>query len=139
MYIPENDYRKQINMSRTQFYYLRKEGRFDNGYHPATRGCRKRLMHRFFNMHSGRIEIPGLNCTESITPIRKPRKSSDKKAQKINPAGTGTTEVPNITIDENFVKGIYEQIEFRPQIERWRSPNPTSWQKVAFMVQKPHQ
>ncbi|GBU23853.1 hypothetical protein R83H12_00472 [Fibrobacteria bacterium R8-3-H12] len=83
MYIPESDYRLQIGLSRTHFHYLRKLGRFDNGYHPSCLGGRKRLIHKFYNMHSGRIEIPGLNYTEPITPMRKPRNSNGKKAQKI--------------------------------------------------------
>ncbi|GBU25401.1 hypothetical protein R83H12_02374 [Fibrobacteria bacterium R8-3-H12] len=93
MYIPESDYRMLIGLSRTHFHYLRKLGRFDNGYHPSCLGGRKRLIHKFYNMNSGRIEIPGLNYTEPITPMRRPRNSSGKKAQKIN-LGEARNEKP---------------------------------------------
>jgi len=115
MYIPEDSYRKQIGISRTQFYYLRKEGRFENGFHPSCRGCRKRSIHKFYNYHSGRIEIPGLNYTEQIVPMRKPRKSSGNKTQKLNSGETRITEIPNITI-EDLVRATYEPIKFQPQI-----------------------
>jgi len=88
MYISENDYRQQIGLSRSRFFDLRKLGRFENGYHPASKGCRKRKIHKYFNMHSGRIEIPGLDCSDPIIPMRKPRKSNGKKAA----AETGTNE-----------------------------------------------
>jgi hypothetical protein len=146
IYIPEENYRKQIGISRTQFYYLRKEGKFDKGFHPATRGCRKRLIHRFFNMHSGRIEMPGLNYTEPIVTMRKPRKSSDKKVQKLNSGEIGTTEIPNITI-EDLVRATYEPSNpnillptgtgtniFQRQIEMWRNSTLADWHKVAFML-----
>jgi len=128
MYIPEKDYIKQIGISESRFYCLRKEGRFENGYHPATRGCRKRLIHRFFNMHSGRIEIPCLNYTEQIiVPMRKPRDVS----------GKNTIKISGITI-ENIVKATYEpsepnvspqkEFDFQHLIEiwRWRSANTAS-------------
>jgi len=84
MYIPENTYRLQMGLSRSRFFDLRKEHKFDNGYHPSCLGCRKRKIHKYFNMHSGRIEIPGLDYTAPIVPMRKPRKSSGKKAQKLS-------------------------------------------------------
>jgi len=84
MYIPEQKYREKIGISRTQFHNLRKLGRFNNGYHPACLGLRRRLIHEFYNLHSGRIEIPGMNYTEPVTPLRKPRTRNAKKAQKIN-------------------------------------------------------
>jgi len=84
MYIPEKAYYEQIGIGRTHFYNLRNKGKFDKGYHPDTpRNYRKRrFIHRFFNMHSGQIEIPGLNCTKPIEPMQKPRKPR-KKTKKI--------------------------------------------------------
>jgi hypothetical protein len=71
MYIKEDEYRRQIGMGRTNFYHLKKLGRFNAGTHPATLGGKKRLVHKFYNMHSGRIEIPGLDYMEPITPKRR--------------------------------------------------------------------
>jgi len=91
MYISEESYRQQIGISRSRFFELRKLGRFENGYLPASRGCRKRKIHRHFNMHSGRIEIPGLDCSEPIVPMRKPRKPRKSNVKKAT-AETGTNE-----------------------------------------------
>jgi len=49
---------------------------------------KKRKIHKYFNMQSGRIEIPSLDCSDPIIPMRKARKSSGKKAA----AETGTNE-----------------------------------------------
>jgi hypothetical protein len=67
MYIKEDEYRRQIGMGRTNFYHLKKLGRFNAGTHPATLGCKKRLIHKFYNVYSSRIEIPGLDYMEPIT------------------------------------------------------------------------
>jgi len=88
MYISENEYRQKVGLSRSRFYELRKLGRFENGYHPASKGCRKRKIHQCFNMHTGRIEAPSLDCSTPVIPMRKPRKSSGKKAA----AETGANE-----------------------------------------------
>jgi hypothetical protein len=58
LYIKSEAYRRQIKMSKTQFNYLKKTGRFDAGTHPATLGSRRIRIHKFFNMHSQKIELP---------------------------------------------------------------------------------
>jgi hypothetical protein len=80
MYIKESCYRSLIGLSRTHFYYLKKRGKFDNGYSPNSHG-RKKFIHRFYNMHLGKIVLPGLNYTEPVTPMRKVRISNTKKTR----------------------------------------------------------
>jgi hypothetical protein len=69
LWLKADEYRRLIGMGKTQFWHLKKLGRFDKGTHPATLGCRKRLICEYFNMHTQRIEIPGM-YGEPITPKR---------------------------------------------------------------------
>jgi hypothetical protein len=58
-------------MGKTQFNYLKKTGRFDAGTHPATLGSRRIRIHKFFNMHSQKIELPEEEKTnQSVVPIK---------------------------------------------------------------------
>jgi hypothetical protein len=57
-FVKSEEYRRLIKISKTQFSYLKKLGRFDRGTHKATLGCRHILIHKNFNMHSQRIELP---------------------------------------------------------------------------------
>lgn len=81
MYIKECEYRALLGVSRSTYWGWKKLGLLNNGYYPATLGCKKRLINRFYNVNTGRIEIPGLNYTEPIKPARKPRRSSGKTAK----------------------------------------------------------
>jgi len=81
MYIKESEYRALLGVSRSTYWEWKKLGKLDNGYHPASLGCRKRLINRYYNVNTRRVEIPGLNCTEPVKPTRKPRKSSGKSAK----------------------------------------------------------
>jgi len=77
-YVKPDEYRHITGLGRTQFYYLKKSGRFDAGIHLATLGGRYVLIHK---MHSGRIGISGLDYTEPITPtLRGKNVEATKKA-----------------------------------------------------------
>jgi hypothetical protein len=70
-YVKPETYRRIIGFGRTQFYMLKKAGRFDAGMHPATLGSKHILIHKNFNMHSQKIEWFGI---EKITPNKRSRK-----------------------------------------------------------------
>jgi len=81
-YIPESKYCELKGIPEDYFSSLRKKGKFEYGYHPATRGCLKRLIHRDYDHKSGLIEIPGLDYTKPKSPLLLPKSVSDKKATK---------------------------------------------------------
>jgi hypothetical protein len=87
LWLKADVYRRKIGMGKTQFYHLKKMGRFDKGTHPATLGCKHRLIHEHFNMHSQRIENPGKDYSEPITPKR--RGKYGKKDKEGTTSGTG--------------------------------------------------
>ena len=89
-WLKADEYRRLIGMGRTQFYHLKKMGRFDKGTHPATLGCKHRLIHEDFNMHSQRIEIPGSDYSEPITPKRRGKHEKKDKEGTAGRTGRGT-------------------------------------------------
>jgi len=119
MYITEPAYYKTIGIEKTLFHELRHEDKFKNGTITIkfTYGSRKRLkrfIHKYYNMHSGRIELPGLDCIEPLPP-EEPRKSSGKKNNKLNFAKIRTNEnkqeqerMLNQPITRRELRTIYE-------------------------------
>jgi hypothetical protein len=71
-YIKPNEYRLLTGLGRVQYSKLKKADRFDNGTHPATLGRRRILIHKFFNIHSQKIEWFGI---EKVIPNKRFRKS----------------------------------------------------------------
>ncbi|MDR2554254.1 MAG: hypothetical protein LBC64_02390 [Fibromonadaceae bacterium] len=59
-YINEKDFRELIGLGVTQFYKLKKIGKFNKAMHPATKGGKRVKYHKFFNRHSQKIELPGV-------------------------------------------------------------------------------
>jgi hypothetical protein len=70
-YVKPDEYRRITGLGRTQFYYLKKSGRFDAGIHPATLGRKRILIHKFFNIRSQKIEWFGI---EKVIPNKRGRK-----------------------------------------------------------------
>jgi len=87
LWLPMDKYRRNvIGLGPTQFWKLKKEGRFIKGTHPATLGFRKQLIHRYFNMYAQRIIYPGV-YSEPIT--RKQRGKNGKKDKEGNAGRAG--------------------------------------------------
>jgi len=119
MYITEPAYYKIIGIKKPQFDKLRHKDKFKNGtitikFTYGSRKCLKRFIHKYYNMHSGRIELPGLDCIEPLPP-KEPRKSSGKKNNKLNSAEIRTNEnkqeqerMLNQPITRRELRTIYE-------------------------------
>jgi len=76
-YISGEMYRRQMGLSPALFYRLKKDGKFEAGIDPATRGLRRAKYHRFFNYRTGYIEAPGVERF----PIEQPKYRRNKNGK----------------------------------------------------------
>ncbi|MDR2582006.1 MAG: hypothetical protein LBC75_00820 [Fibromonadaceae bacterium] len=117
MYISESEFCLLKGISKSKFYDLRKSGFLDRAFYPAGRGLRygKRLINKFFNLDSGRMEFPADYTKPNPLPsIQNPINASGKNAVKI------PKRIIEYLVRSTYEPSAYTQVPTKINLEKWR-------------------
>ncbi|MDR2555257.1 MAG: hypothetical protein LBC64_07500 [Fibromonadaceae bacterium] len=76
-YVKEKEFFKLLCMGKTKFYKLKKQGKFKRAM-LLTKTSKRIMYHKYFNMFTNKIELPGLDRL----PIEQPKRQTSKTLQE---------------------------------------------------------